>query len=113
MSVIDPSQVVTVVPKWTTTGAFTVVQYACDDCGAPTPDSPGPVDRGNNFFAGGFGPATSAAKQTIDLSAGQAEIDAGRVRFLLSAYLMIGDYNSSARMPILTPRSKMAQVTRL
>jgi hypothetical protein len=37
-----------------------------------------------------MGPGTSSAVQTIDLSAGAAEIDAGRVRFYLAAYLGLG-----------------------
>lgn len=105
LSVIDPSQAVTSIPGWRTTGAFTVVQYGYDT-GGITPSDPGPLDRGNNYFAGGFGPATSSAAQTINLSAGAAEIDAGRVRFYLSGYLMIGNYVYSTRSPILTGRFK-------
>ena len=107
MSEIDPSQVVRSVPGWKTTGAFTVVQYG-EDVGGMTPDDPGPLDRGINYFAGGFGPATSSATQSIDLSGGAAEIDAGRVRFYLTGYLMIGSYGGSTRNPILTATFKDA-----
>ncbi len=100
MNLIDTAKVVKTVPGWKTSGALTVVQYG-EDVGGLRPFDPGPVDRGNQYFAGGFGPAVSSASQTIDLSAGATEIDAGRVRFYLSAFLMIGDYTASTKSPAL------------
>lgn len=74
------------VPGWTRTGAFSVGQYI----GAmPVWDSTfGPKDRGENYFWGGSAGGASSATQTIDISAGATEIDAGRVRFYLSGYLV-------------------------
>jgi uncharacterized protein (TIGR03437 family) len=74
------------VPGWTRTGAFSVGQYT----GAmPLWQSTfGPKDRGTNYFWGGTNGGPSSATQTIDISAGATEIDAGRVRFYLSGYLV-------------------------
>ncbi len=73
---------------WTTTGQFTAIQYGATG-GFPTPTTPGPANRGKNFFAGGNA-AVSTATQTISLSAYRADIDAGIDQFALSAY--IGGY---------------------
>lgn len=72
---------------WTTSGDFAVIRYGVSDY--PGAASPGPADRGLNFFGGGYG-ASSSATQLLDLSgyAGLGGlIDAGRVRFSLGAYL--------------------------
>lgn len=73
------------IPSWNTTGPITAVKYGGEDFQGP--NSYGPRDRGNNYFAviDTVNPAT--ATQVIDLSAGAAEIDAGRVRFYLEAYI--------------------------
>ena len=60
-------------PGWTTTGTFTVVDYVLGETrwGAGEilgPSSPGPSDRGANFFSGGPNSATSTASQTISLA---------------------------------------------
>ncbi|HZT28637.1 MAG TPA: hypothetical protein VFA33_02050 [Bryobacteraceae bacterium] len=74
------------VPGWTRTGAFSVGQYIS---AMPLwPSTYGPKDRGSNYFWGGASGGPSSATQTIDLSAGATEIDAGRVRFYLSGYLV-------------------------
>src|SRR5689334_10146664 len=57
--------VVVAVPKWQVTGKFTPVQYGVN--GFPTSASPGPANRGRNFFAGGPGNALSSATQTINI----------------------------------------------
>jgi hypothetical protein len=80
---------VVAVPGWTTiTGSFTVVSYATGG-GFPTNANPGPSNRGANFFTGGPGDdnGVSVAVQSIDLSAGAADIDAGSVAFDLSGFL--------------------------
>lgn len=99
---------VVTVPGWTTTGNFSVYQYDSDPI-FPALSSPGPVSRGNNFFAGGplisYGiePANSLATidrasgnlsnnlssafQTIDLSSDAGTIDAGDISFNLSGFL--------------------------
>ncbi len=88
------------IPGWTKEGAFTVVQY-----GSPmllSTDAYGPQTRGKNYFAGGPNGGKSTATQTIDLSAGAVEIDAGRVRFYLSAFLSNGGNTGSGTESKLT-----------
>jgi hypothetical protein len=70
---------------WTTTGQFTAVQYGASG-GFPDTTSPGPPDRGKNFFAGG-NVAKSTATQTIDLSSAASAIDAGSVTYALTGWL--------------------------
>jgi hypothetical protein len=77
-------------PGWTTTGEFTAVKYGASG-GFPDMTSPGPSDRGANFFAGGNVPV-STATQTISLAAGAADIDKGTVTYVFSAWL--GGYSS-------------------
>ena len=55
--------------------------------GFPTAASPGPPDRGANFFAGGCCAVTSQLRQVIDVSGSSALIDTSAVSFQLSAYL--------------------------
>ena len=74
------------VPGFTTTGAFTVVQYAAGG-GFPVATDPGPADRGLNFFAGGPNNASSSAAQLISLLPEASVINAGNAAFTLSAYL--------------------------
>jgi len=75
------------VPGWITTGNFTVIQYDGSGDAALKSDSPGPSDRGKNFFAGGPSNESSGAVQAIDVSAVAAAIDRGEVVFNLAAYL--------------------------
>lgn len=73
------------VPAWTTLlGSLTAVQYGA--AGFPDPSSPGPLDRGQNFFAGGPGEGSAQAVQLIDVSHLAEDIDAGQVRFRLQGY---------------------------
>ncbi len=76
---------VATIPGYTTTGGFTVTQYAAGG-GFPSATDPGPVVRGLNFFAGGVA-AFSSASQLVDISAEAATIDLGSVQFDLSAFL--------------------------
>jgi hypothetical protein len=77
------------VPGWTTTSNLSVYRYNSDGR-FPNFVSPGPVNRGNNFFGGG--PAngfsnSSKASQTIYLSSGSEAIDSGNTQFDLSGFL--------------------------
>jgi hypothetical protein len=72
-------------PGWTTTGHFTAVKYGASG-GFPDKTSPGPTDRGGNFFAGGNAPV-STATQDISLADGAADIDKGGVKYVFSAWL--------------------------
>ena len=74
-----------VVPGWVTTSSFTVVQYGAG--GFPDSTSPGPTDRGANFFAGGPGGGATTATQVINETVDAVPIDAGHVTFTLSGWL--------------------------
>jgi len=87
------------VDGWTTQGNFTVVQYGASG-GFLDSNSPGPADRGVNFFAGGPANAASSATQRIDLSSYAAAIDTGRQTYTLSGYL--GGWSSQADNATLT-----------
>lgn len=94
---------VVAVPGWNTSGtAFTVVDYKQpgDSSGFPAINSHGPLDRGNQFFAGGFGTPTTAS-QDIDVSANAVDIDAGTV--VCDIFAWLGGYLSdedNARLTI-------------
>jgi hypothetical protein len=78
------------VPGWTVTGLLNEVQYGASDGqgvgGWPTPTTPGPSDRGHNFFAGGGG-GVSTGTQTIDVSKAEGDINQGNVTYDLSGWL--------------------------
>ncbi len=77
------------VPKWTLstgTTTFTAVQYAAGG-GFPDPASPGPRNRGANFFAGGPGEELDVAVQSRSLNPYAESIDAETATFVLSGYL--------------------------
>jgi len=88
------------VPGWTTANNFTVVSYGAPDF--PTADSPGPAERGTNFFSGGPSTTGSSASQLIDVSAGAAEIDAGTLVAELTGYL--GGFSGQGDNAVLTAR---------
>ncbi|MCP3821749.1 phosphoesterase [Streptomyces sp. A3M-1-3] len=70
-------------------GAPALINYSLGG-GYPTPADSGPAQRGSRFFSGGNSPRT-ALVQDIALPAtgttGQAAVDAGRVRYAVSAWL--------------------------
>ncbi len=74
------------VPDFTTTSHFTTSKYD-GGSGDLSPTSPGPSDRGANYFYGGPNNVSSSATQVDDVSAGASAIDAGTVSYTLSAYL--------------------------
>ncbi|HEX2987157.1 MAG TPA: hypothetical protein VHS06_03195 [Chloroflexota bacterium] len=82
----DESHEVIPPPGWRTTGKLTAVVYVESDA-FPTPDSPGPANRGANFLAGGPDCDASSASQTIDVASGAAAIDGGKTTFVLDGYL--------------------------
>ena len=79
---------VIVAPGWATqnNSNFTVVDYTAPN-GGPTPVSPGPTDRGMNYFSGGPDNEASSATQLIDLSFAASAIAAGGAGFTLSGWL--------------------------
>ena len=72
------------VPDWQQTGGFTAAQYAWagGDLSATTP---GPTDRGANYFYGGPAAALSTGTQLV--TPPSAGISTGRVFYALSAWL--------------------------
>lgn len=86
-----------------TQGAPALVPYDLGG-GYPTPDDPGPTTRGTRFFTGGNSPRT-ALLQDIELPAtgatGHQAIDAGRVRYTLTAWLGgYADQQDGARLSV-------------
>lgn len=81
----DPSGNTVPIPGWTTSGALTVMPYGIPEFPAMT--SPGPDNRGVNFFAGGLDNAGSSAIQQLDLTCLSTTIDNGSVNFTLAGYL--------------------------
>src|SRR4051812_31060556 len=66
---------------------FNVLKYGAGD-NTPTADSPGPPDRGVQFFVGGPANAASSATQVVDLTERYgAAVDRGGVTFRLAGYL--------------------------
>src|SRR5690242_10747060 len=84
-------------PGWTTTGGFSIGTYGGGDF--PATGDYGPANRGRQFFYGGPGSQRSTATQTVDLTAAAADIDAGRVKYYLTAYigLISGSYDTIAQ----------------
>ena len=74
------------VPGWTASNGATVTAYGTGNF--PSATSPGPANRGDNFFSGGNGFASSSAlTQSIDLTMDATAIDAGSVVYEFSAWL--------------------------
>jgi len=89
------------VPGWTKLeGGFTAVSYGAN--AFPDTESPGPDDRGNNFFSGGNNYTLSSAYQIIDVSDIASEIDEGTVAFDLSGYFGgYYDHEDNATLTVL------------
>ena len=97
----DGSSVAPDVPGWTRTGDFTAIAYDTRNSGNfPTPDDPGPPDRGRNFFGGGPRAERSGAVQTIDVSDAGTALDGGGVSYTLSAWL--GGFRGQDDQVVLT-----------
>jgi Phosphoesterase family/Putative Ig domain len=72
-------------PSWTTSGDFTQILYSTGN-GYPTQSSPGPSNRGNAFFGGGYA-SSSTATQTISIGDLASEIDASKITYNVSGWL--------------------------
>ena len=97
---------VATVPGWTLDGNFTVVTYN-PDFGGPSTASPGPADRGLNYFAGGPSNGLSSASQTVDLSSYQSWFSHHALAFTLSGWL--GGFESQNDSAVLSVRLLDAQ----
>lgn len=103
------SDTVVKVPDWKPTGAFTAAQYAWGADLSTT--TPGPTNRGKNYFYGGPSALLSTGAQVITVGTGG--ISSGRVSYVLSAWLggysdqpdnarLIVTFESSAGMALKT-----------
>lgn len=73
-------------PSWSPSPGLSQVLYGASP-GFPAPAVSSAIGGGGAFFAGGNAVATSSGNQIINLAAGAAAIDAGRVRVVLSGAL--------------------------
>jgi hypothetical protein len=73
------------IPDWTTTSVFTVVQFGAP--AFPTPAVATAIGGGANFFAGGQGRAFSSASQIVNVSDLASSIDAGQASVALTGFL--------------------------
>lgn len=90
------------VTGFTTTGNFTVTKYQAvvTSDGFPAIASPGPVNRGLNFFSGGPSNAASSAHQLINVSSIAPSIDLGSTKYELSGFL--GGFSNQGDKAVLT-----------
>jgi hypothetical protein len=95
----DASTVTPDIPGWVRTANFSVDYYE-DGSGDMGPDSPGPDDRGKNYFWGGPSNPAAAAWQDIDVSSAAALIDQGIMSYAFSAW--VGGYSSQEDNAVLT-----------
>ena len=76
-------------------GGITMINYGTGN-NFPTPQDPGPTNRGQNFFSGGTN-ASSVMTQRIDVSNLATTIDTGTLDFTFSAWLGgFGSQNDTA-----------------
>lgn len=105
------------VPDWKQTGAFTAAQYAWGADLSTT--TPGPTNRGKNYFYGGPSALLSTGAQVITVGTGG--ISSGRVSYVLSAWLggysdqpdnarLIVTFESSAGMALKTTTIRLVTV---
>jgi hypothetical protein len=87
----SPTGAVVPVPHWTdsTGNSFTAVKYGATGSGFPTATSPGPKNRGANFFAGGPNDPNDSivATQTVNLASYVKAIKGGGVTAKLVGWL--------------------------
>ncbi len=84
------------VPHWKGTNGFTAAAYAWAG-GDLSPTSPGPKNRGPNYFYGGPDSAVSTGTQEISVAAGG--IETGKVHYTLAGWL--GGYDSQGDYAVL------------
>lgn len=66
---------------------FTVAHYGASGNFLPQPSTPGPLERGSNFFCGGEVTGATSASQWKDLASYQSALSTGAVKCSLSAWL--------------------------
>ncbi len=84
------------VPHWKGTHGFTAAAYSWAG-GDLSPTSPGPKNRGANYFYGGPDSAVSTGTQVISVAAGG--IKTGKVHYTLAGWL--GGYDSQGDYAVL------------
>ena len=98
---LNTGETVAAVPGWTLAGNFTVVTYN-PTFGGPDITSPGPLDRGLNYFAGGPNNEVSSASQLIDLSSYQGWFANHALAFTLSGWM--GGFEDQSDHAVLSVR---------
>ncbi|WP_295614514.1 hypothetical protein, partial [Chamaesiphon sp. GL140_3_metabinner_50] len=101
------------VSGWTGSGTLTSIPYGT--AGFPSITSPGPINRGNNFFSGGTSGVTNPF-QFIDVSAIAGAIDTGTVRYDLSGFFggkTDSDDDAGLRMVSYSQRGSELEITRI
>jgi hypothetical protein len=100
------------IPGWTPVGNFNLETYGSNPVALPTASTPGPPNRGARYFSGGPDNASSSVTQDIQVpSEAFAAIDAGAVRFDLSAWL--GGFGSEDDSAALTLRFNSTAIATL
>jgi hypothetical protein len=95
----DGNQPVAAIPGWSVNGV-NVVRYGTGNF--PSQASPGPQNRGLQFFTGGNNNPFANASQVISLASGAAGIDTGQVTYTLSAWLGgFGSENDLAQVAVV------------
>jgi hypothetical protein len=90
---------VVTVPHWKGTHGFTAATYAWGKSGGGdlSPTSPGPKNRGANYFYGGPDSAVSTGTQVVSVAAGG--ITTGKVHWTMAGWL--GGFSSQADHAVL------------
>lgn len=73
------------VPKWTTTGKFTQLNYGRE--GYPTKTEAAKINGATQFFTGGYVGGKSSATQVIELSGLESQTDTGSLSATLRVYV--------------------------
>jgi uncharacterized protein (TIGR03437 family) len=72
------------IPGWITDGQASICKYGTG--GPPDASSPGPSDRGNNYFFGGAS-VRAVLSQSVNVSTWAPQIDSGTQPYILSGWL--------------------------
>lgn len=96
----DSAQTNAGVAGWCDLGDLTVVHYGARN-DFPTADTPGPKDRGKNFFVG-YKAKVATMTQTIDVEDIASKIDAGGLRYELAGWF--GGFKEQRDMAALDAR---------
>jgi hypothetical protein len=74
------------VPGWQVSDGFNVIVYGSPN-DLPTLNTPGPANRGKNFFYGGLSTEHSSASQIVDVSSVAPVLSTGQIKYTLSGWI--------------------------